>query len=158
GETTDDILRVFGVSGDQRTPDASHLASLFPAINRNPVAVDAGLAYYRVPDVRLGFPADAVNARHLLVSNNGRYFITTDGSGCGPLGFQRRDGASGLPRGPFATFGQCGVTDGVTGLVGLLSFNGSDVGYAAASSANAVVPFKMLDGNEFSLSVQTFPA
>jgi hypothetical protein len=111
GQTTDDILRVFTLQGVNLTPNPpTRLASLFPAINRNPVAVDGNLVYYRTPDVRLGFPVDAVTAEHLAVSQDGRYFVTSTSFGCGALGLQKRDGASGLPRGPADSFGDCSMT------------------------------------------------
>src|SRR5262249_34779615 len=84
-----------------------------------------------------------------------RYFVTTDSSGDGTLGFQRRDGGSGLPRGPFATFSKCGVTNGVMGLI-----VAGRVAYAAATatapSLNAVVGIKLFDAND-SLVIESAP-
>ena len=93
GQTTDDILRVFTLQGAQRT-DNSRLASLFPAIDRNPLAVDGNVVYYRVAGVQVGFQADGVTGQHAAVTRDGRYFFSTNG---GAFNYQRRDGASGLP-------------------------------------------------------------
>lgn len=127
GETTDDILRVFRLQNDQRT-DASRLASLFPAINRNPLAVDGDLVYYRVPDVRVGFQADGVSGQHAAVTADGRYFFSTNGS---VFTYQRRDAASGLPRGPADTFTMGGSAGDV-----VVTGNRA---YAALPDLNAVV-------------------
>ncbi|HXJ33291.1 MAG TPA: hypothetical protein VMS22_04560, partial [Candidatus Eisenbacteria bacterium] len=151
GQTTDDLLRVFSLQdpqGPEVTPDAPaelHPASLFPAISRNPVAVDGDLVYYRTPDVQLGFPTNLTFAdpffaeiptQHLAVTRDGRYFVGTAPNNCGAFVLQHRDGASGLTRGRVAYF----VDDPAcrTAGVGDVVISGS-YAYAASPDTNTII-------------------
>jgi hypothetical protein len=165
GQFTDDILRVFTLANPpscpantscrERTPDASRLASLFPGINRNPVAVDGDLTYYRTPDVRLGFSNYAFQAAgdlipwDLAVTQNGRYFVDVEPGGCGAIGLQHRDGASGMPRGSVVYFSDPACrTTGVSDVV-----VSGGYAYAASPTTNSVVGVELglFDGDAISI-------
>jgi hypothetical protein len=134
GQTTDDILRVDTTLGLPRTPDASRTASLFPAIDRNPLSIDAGLTYYRAPDVNLG-GAGGIGGAPARVTGDGGFivYLTTN-----TINLVRRDGATGLATGSAASLSQSGTTTGVSGLALLTAFAGT-FAYAASPTQNAVI-------------------
>ncbi len=99
GHTADDILRVFTLTGTQRTPDASRVGSPFPALNRRPLAIDGSLVYYREPQVDVALTGQALpNGDDIAVSPNGRLIAATSRvtSTTGNLVVARRDGETGL--------------------------------------------------------------
>jgi hypothetical protein len=154
-QTTDDILRVYTFTSPsfERTPDASRVASIFPAVNRNPLAVDGSLVYYRQPDIMLRFPATTLTNQHLKVTTDGRYFVTTDTAGCGSIGLQRRDGASGLPQeptgpsgGPFSPFGDCDKVNVPGDLV-----TTGDLVFAAGSNSVVGLQMSLFDADAYNV-------
>jgi len=139
GQKSDDILRVFTTLGQPRTPDASRTASLFPAIDRNPLAIDAGLTYYRVPDLNLGQLAAGLGGDPAQVSNDGRYIVYLNGN---TINLVRRNGATGLPKGSPASFMQSPDTNGINGLA-LLNTAAGVMAYAASPTQNSVIGLRL---------------
>lgn len=161
GLITDDILRVFNVfPGAQLTPDASRLASLFPAINRQPIAVDGSLVYYRDPrmDIRV-WPtvSDTTGTgEHAAITSDGRVLVTTHAAGptgCGEIDAQRLDGATGLPVGPVAQRSDCAAApfQNTRGASALAIHPQAAIVYAAATIGNSIYAMNLfgpLGGSE----------
>jgi Lactonase, 7-bladed beta-propeller len=97
GQTSDDVLRVFNLTGVLQTPDASRLGSPFPAINRRPLAIDGALTYYRTPTADVAFVNHTPNGDDVAVSPDGRLFAAADRGtgGVGVVRVIRRDGETG---------------------------------------------------------------
>ena len=97
GQTADDVLRVFTLTGTQRTPNASRLGSPFPAINRRPLAIDGSLVFYREPQADVALTSEGIpNGDDIAVSPNGRLLAVADQLvTSGVLTLVRRDGETG---------------------------------------------------------------
>src|SRR5262249_10913201 len=94
---------------------------------------------------------------HLVVTQDGRYFVGTVSSPCGEIILQHRDGSSGLPRGLPVEFDDCdpgsiyqGATIGANGVVAT-----GNVAYAAATGSNLVVGVNLDVGDTDRLSIGT---
>ena len=150
GLATDDILQVRTLLNAPRTPDLSRLASLFPAINGQPIAIDGSLVYYRAPKVELRVARQTSDAtgfgEHAAFTNNGRALITAHSSGCGEIDAQRINGATGLPVGPIGRRrDNCTAPNRTLGASGLAVHPQADIVFAAATGANGILAMNLYD-------------